>query len=90
LTRVHPIVHYQSPYQAAVARDGACDARAWCTTQLLYALKEALKVNGRDPLTDLMGVQLTTTLKCVESDESFEEKQVSPPPRPQPRALAAI
>jgi ubiquitin carboxyl-terminal hydrolase 14 len=48
-----------------------------CYTQLMYALKEALKANGGDPLTDLMGVKLTTTLKCVESDESFEEKQVS-------------
>ena len=47
-----------------------------CYTQLMYALKEALKANGGDPLTDLMGVKLTTTLKCVESDESFEEKQV--------------
>ena len=32
--------------------------------------------DGADPLTAAMGNEMVTTLKCAESSESFEEKQV--------------
>mmetsp|Transcript_19100 Transcript_19100/g.41817 ORF Transcript_19100/g.41817 Transcript_19100/m.41817 type:complete len:482 (-) Transcript_19100:109-1554(-) len=44
-------------------------------SQLVYTMRETLKTASADPLTELMGVDLVTTLKCDGTAEQFTEKQ---------------
>jgi hypothetical protein len=38
-------------------------------------MRETLKTQSEDPVSDLMGVELSCTLKCDGTDENFTEKQ---------------